>query len=98
MKKEEIHSYDIQRRLFGETPPIFLLETFIRTLIVFVALLVMIRLLGKRMSGQLTIMEFAVLLTLGAIISPAMQAPDRGILAAALLLFLILLLQRRINL
>ena len=98
MKKDEIHLYDINRILFGEAPPIFLLETLIRTLIVFTLLLIMIRYLGKRMSGQLTIMEFAVLLTLGAIISPAMQAPDRGILAAALLLFIVLFLQRRINL
>jgi uncharacterized membrane protein YcaP (DUF421 family) len=80
MKKEEVHLDDIHRILFGEAPPIFLLEIFIRTLIIFIFLLFVIRTLGKRMSGQLTIMEMAVMLTLGAIVSVGMQLPDKGIL------------------
>jgi hypothetical protein len=57
MKKEDIHLGDWARILFGEAPPIFLLEVFIRTLIVYVFLLYILRWLAKRMSGQLTIME-----------------------------------------
>jgi uncharacterized membrane protein YcaP (DUF421 family) len=78
MKKEEIHLDDIRRILFGQAPPVFLLEVFLRTIIVFICLLVVVRWLGKRMSGQLTIMEMAVMLTLGAIVSVGMQMPDRG--------------------
>jgi len=52
---------------------------FIRTVIVFICLLVVVKWLGKRMSGQLTIMEMAVMLMLGAIVSVGMQMPDRGI-------------------
>ena len=44
------------------------------------------RLLGKRMNGQLTNLELAVMLTMGAIISPAMQLPDRGLLSGMLAL------------
>src|ERR1700710_487373 len=94
MKKEEIHIDDIQRILFGQTPPIFLLETFIRSLIIFVCLLVVVRWLGKRMSGQLTIMEMAVMLTLGAIVSVGMQVPDRGILLSILVLLVTLTFHR----
>jgi uncharacterized membrane protein YcaP (DUF421 family) len=94
MKKEEIHLDDIKRILFGQAPPIFLLEVLIRTLIIYIFLLFVVRWLGKRMSGQLTIMEMAVMLTLGAIVSVAMQVPDRGILLSMLLLLCTLLFHR----
>jgi len=97
MKKEEIHLEDIQRILFGQAPPAFLLEVFIRTLFIYIALLFIVRWLGKRMSGQLTIMEMAIMLTLGAIVSVPMQMPDRGLLQGVLLLLCALIFQRGIT-
>ncbi|TWR31548.1 DUF421 domain-containing protein [Mucilaginibacter pallidiroseus] len=94
MKKEEIHLDDWQRILFGVAPPEFLVEVLIRTVITYLILLVIVRWLGKRMSGQLTIMEMAVMLTLGAIVSVAMQVPDRGILLSAVVLLCTLAFQR----
>ncbi|MBS7564060.1 DUF421 domain-containing protein [Mucilaginibacter sp. Bleaf8] len=98
MKKEEIHLEDIQRILFGQAPPMFLLEVFIRTIIIYILMLVIVRWLGKRMSGQLTIMEMAVMLTLGAIVSVPMQMPDRGLLQGLLLLLIAVLFQRGLSL
>lgn len=98
MKKEEIHLWDVQRILFGQAPPEFLLEVLIRTLIIYVATLIVIRLLGKRMSGQISIIEMAVFITLGAIVSLPMQAPDRGILQGLLALGCALVFQRGLNL
>ncbi|MVN91626.1 DUF421 domain-containing protein [Mucilaginibacter aquatilis] len=98
MKKEEIHLEDIQRILFGEAPPIFLLEVFIRTVLTYIILLFVIRWLGKRMSGQVTIMEMAVMLTLGAIVSTPMQVPERGILQGVILLLCAVGFQRGISL
>jgi uncharacterized membrane protein YcaP (DUF421 family) len=97
MKKEEIHLNDIERILFGQAPPIFLLEVLVRALITYVLLLFIVRWLGKRMSGQLTIMEMAVMLTLGAIVSVPMQVPDRGILQGLLLLLCAVSFQRGIS-
>jgi uncharacterized membrane protein YcaP (DUF421 family) len=97
MKKEDIHLGDLSRLLLGEAPPIFLLEVFIRTLIVYVFLLFILRWLGKRMSGQLTIMELSVMLTLGAIVSASMQLPDHGILEGVFLLLCALSFQRGIS-
>jgi len=97
MKKEEIHLWDWQRILIGNTPWEFMAEVFLRTLIVYVLLLVVLRLLGKRMSAQLTISEMSVMITLGAIISVPMQLPDRGILPAVVVLFCTLLFQRGLN-
>src|SRR4051812_36199354 len=90
MKKEEIKLDDLKRILIGNAPTEFLLETFIRTLFIFLFFLVIMRLLGKRMTGQLTILEFSVVITLGAIIAPVMQLPDRGLLQGAFLLLCIL--------
>jgi uncharacterized membrane protein YcaP (DUF421 family) len=97
MKKEEINIFDFNRILFGEAPPQFLIEVLLRTLIIYLALLIMLRLLGKRMDGQISITEMGVMLTLGAIAAVAMQLPDRGLLQSITALICIFILQRGIN-
>lgn len=97
MKKEEIHWADWYRIFFGTAPLEFLLEALIRTVLIYMILLIVLRFLGKRMGGQLTISELAVMLTLGAIISVPMQVPDRGLLQGILVLCGALLFQRGIT-
>jgi uncharacterized membrane protein YcaP (DUF421 family) len=97
MKAEEIHWGDWHRILFGTAPAAFLIEVLIRTLIIYLALLIILRLMGKRMGGQLTISELSVMLTLGAIISVPMQTPDKGILQGILVLVGALFFQRGLN-
>ncbi|QKZ13021.1 DUF421 domain-containing protein [Spirosoma sp. KUDC1026] len=98
MKKEEIRLDDWQRILFGMAPPEFLLETLVRAIVIYLILLVVVRLLGKRMSGQLTLTEMSVMVTIGAIISPSLQAPDRGIALGVLAMICTLTFQRGITL
>jgi uncharacterized membrane protein YcaP (DUF421 family) len=98
MKKEEIHFGDLSRWLFGQTPPLFMIEVVIRTILIYVILLLVVRQMGKRMSGQTTITEFAVMVTLGAIVSPVMQLPDRAILFGVVVLGCTYTFQRGINL
>ncbi len=97
MKKEEIHWLDWHRILFGITPEYFLLEVLVRTMIIYLCLLIILRLLGKRMGGQLTISELAIMLTLGAIISVPMQIPERGLLQGFLVLLCALVFERGVN-
>jgi uncharacterized membrane protein YcaP (DUF421 family) len=98
MKKEEVHIGDIHRWLFGTTPPEFMVEITIRTILIYLGLLIAFRLLGKRMNGQITLVELAVMMTLGAIVSPVMQLPDKGILYGFLVLLVALIFQRSLNL
>lgn len=98
MDKEDIKFGDWQRILIGDAPGEFLLEVFIRTTLIYIALLVVMRLLGKRMNGQLTNLELCVMLTMGAIVSPAMQLPDRGLLSGVLALLCALAFLRETNL
>lgn len=97
MKKEEIFLSDFYRILFGNAPVEFLLEVFLRTVIIYITLIVVLRLMGKRMSGQLTISELAVMVTLGAIVSAPMQIPERGILQGVVVLIFALAFQRGLN-
>ncbi|QJD79503.1 DUF421 domain-containing protein [Spirosoma rhododendri] len=97
MQQEKIFLYDWKRILFGTTPPEFILEVFGRTLIIYLILLVAIRIFGKRLSGQLTITEMSIMLTMGAILAPAMQLADRGLLAGVVALLCALAFQRGIN-
>lgn len=98
MGNEDIQLGDWERILIGNNPWGFLIEIFIRTLIIYFFLMVVMRLLGKRMNAQLTITDLAVMLTLGAIASVPMQAFDRGILPGILLLIAILLLHQGLTL
>lgn len=97
MSKEDIHLDDMKRILFGSAPPEFLLEVFIRTVLIYILCLIIVKWLGKRMSGQISVTEKAVMILIGAIISVPVQVPDRGLLQGILLLFGILLLYNGLN-
>ncbi|MFL5740799.1 MAG: DUF421 domain-containing protein [Flavisolibacter sp.] len=97
MKKDEIHLGDINRILFGQAPPEFLLEVLIRSIIIYVAAIVVMRWLGKRMNGQLTILELSIMVMMGAILAVPMQIPDRGLSQGFLVLLCTLLFLRGVN-
>ncbi len=98
MEKEEIQSWDWQRILIGNTPGEFMLEVFLRTVVIYVVLLVVMRLLGKRMNTNVSILDMAIMVLLGAIVSPGMQLPDRGVLATILVLVCVVGFQRIVSL
>lgn len=97
MKKDDINPGDWPRILFGEAPLEFLVEVFIRTTIVYLVLLIIVRMMGKRMSGQLTIAELSIMVTMGAIVAPAMQIPQLGVLMGIMILVCALVFQKGIN-
>lgn len=97
MKEREIVPWDVKRILLGQTPAAFLLEVLVRTAVVYLTLLVIVRLLGKRMAGQITILEMGVMLSLGAIVSVPFLTPVRGIVMGVLLLVAILALQHGVS-
>ena len=94
MKPEDIKLTDWKRILLGNAPADFLIEVLLRTLIIYLALIVTMRIAGKRMTGQLTILEMGVMICLGAIVSVPMQMPQNGVLVGMLLLGCMLVFQR----
>ena len=68
MKPEEIKFGDWMRTFVGQVPPEFYIELVIRSFLVFLILLVSMRMLGRRMAGQLNRMEMIALFSLAAAI------------------------------
>jgi len=97
MDKQDIQPFDWRRILLGQQPAEFLIEVLIRTVIVYIALVIVLKILGKRMDGQLTLIEMAVMITIGAIISVPMQIPDRGIVLGLVALLGVVSFHRGVN-
>jgi uncharacterized membrane protein YcaP (DUF421 family) len=97
MDKDEIKITDWYRILFGEAPPEIILEVAIRSILLYMALVFVVRLLGKRTNAILTITERAVFITLGAIVAMPMHGPAHGIVIGLVVLLTILVLQRSLT-
>ncbi|RZK61478.1 MAG: DUF421 domain-containing protein [Hymenobacter sp.] len=97
MKKEDIIFSDWHRWLFGMAPPSFTGEVAIRAVVIFVVMLVIVRWLGRRMKGQLSVGELAVILTLGAMIAGPLQIPTAGLLPSVVILLAVLGMHRLSN-
>jgi uncharacterized membrane protein YcaP (DUF421 family) len=94
MKPEDIHLSQWQRILIGEVPGSFYLELGIRAAVVYLLLMFSMRLMGKRMSSQLGRNELAALVSLAAAIGVPLQSPDRGLLPAAVIAFVVIFTER----
>jgi len=67
---------DWQEMLIGNESPIFLLEIIIRTVIIYAYTLALLRWLGSRAIGQLSTVEFLLVIALGSAVGDAMFYPD----------------------
>lgn len=97
MKTEDFKLTDIHRILIGDVPAAFFIEVIIRTILIYFLLILAIRLMGKRMALQLNVTELTAMVALAAAIGVPMQAPDRGILPAAVIAVVVVLAERGIT-
>lgn len=97
MEKEDVEITDWYRILFGEAPPEILIEVSIRAIILYISLVFVVRLLGKRTNSILTITERAVFITLGAIVAMPMHGPAHGIIIGMVVLLTVMILQRSLT-
>jgi uncharacterized membrane protein YcaP (DUF421 family) len=89
MKPEDIKLSDWMRILVGDVPPLFYLELVIRAFFIYFLLMLCMRLMGKRMSSQLSRLELAAMVSLASAIGVPMLAPDRGLVPAVLIAFIV---------
>jgi uncharacterized membrane protein YcaP (DUF421 family) len=78
----------------GETPWSFLLEASIRMVVLYLILLSGLRLMGKRMAGQLSRTEQAALVSMAAAVGLPILSPDRGLVAPLVIAGIVVLMQR----
>src|ERR1700712_2197316 len=98
MKPDEIKLSDWKRILFGQVPPEFYIELVIRGLLVYLLLMVAMRLLGKRMSGQVSRLEMIALVSLASAVGVPLLSPMNGILPAVIIAIIIVGVVRLISL
>lgn len=85
---------DLKSFLLGSEDWIFLGETVLRTLIMYLVILVSLRLLGKRGVKQLSVFEMVVIIGLGSAAGDPMFYKDVGILPCVVVFIFIVLAYR----
>jgi uncharacterized membrane protein YcaP (DUF421 family) len=98
MKPDEIHWNDWIRIIFGEVPPYFYIELFVRAVLVYLLLLTAMRLLGKRMAAQLSRLDMAAMVALASSIGVSMLSPINGLLPPLIVTVLIVGITRLLSL
>jgi uncharacterized membrane protein YcaP (DUF421 family) len=97
MKPGEWNLTDWQRIFVGEVPGSFYIELLVRSAIIYILLMVSMRLMGKRMSGLMGRNELVAMVALAAAVGIPLTAPDRGVLPAFIIAFLVVYIERQIS-
>lgn len=97
MGAKDIHLSDWMRILIGNVPAGFLIELVFRAAFFYILIIICMRLMGKRMSSQLSRNELASLVALGASIGVPLTAPERGILPGVISCMVIVLGHRLLS-
>lgn len=82
---------------FGDAPPAFLVEITIRTCIIYAYSLFLIRWIGGRGIGQMSVVEFLLVVALGSAVGDAMFYPDVPLLHAMLVITLVVGINKLID-
>jgi uncharacterized membrane protein YcaP (DUF421 family) len=85
---------DLARMFIGDEPPLFLLEVALRTTIIFVYTLLLLRVLGKRGVAQLSLFEVTIIIGLGSAVGDPMFQADVPLLHGMVVIGVIVLLYR----
>jgi uncharacterized membrane protein YcaP (DUF421 family) len=85
---------DINSLLFGNEDSTFLIETGIRTTVMFLVILIGLRLLGKRGIHQLSVFELGVIIGLGSAAGDPMFYKDVGLLPSILVFIIVVTMYR----
>lgn len=92
--QESIQPFEIARMFLGEEDPLFYLEIVVRTTIIYLYSMLLIRWLGSRSIGQLSIIEFLLVIALGSAIGDPMFQPDVPLFHAMGVITVVILLNK----
>jgi uncharacterized membrane protein YcaP (DUF421 family) len=80
--QETEYVFDLHRILLGKLPWFYLVEVFLRTTVIYVYALFVVRILGKRGMGQLAPFDFVIIIALGSAVGDPMFYPNVPLLHA----------------
>ncbi len=87
---QPVIAFDLQRMIFGTESAWFLLEIVFRTLVIYLYALVLLRWLGSRTIGQLSTIEFLLVIALGSAVGDVMFYPEVPLIHALLVVTVII--------
>lgn len=91
------YNFDWQRILFNDLPAHFLFEVALRSAVMFILLLVVLKLTGKRGIKQLSVFETVIIISLGSAAGDPMFYEDVGLVPAIGVFVIVLLLYRLVT-
>ncbi len=83
---------DWSRILTGGYPPTFFIELILRSAVCYIFLLVAMRIVGRRISSNVTRTEMAAMVSLAAAIGVPIFSPDRGLLVGGVVAIVVALI------
>lgn len=89
--------FDLERMLWGSEPILFYLEIAVRTLVIWVWTVVLLRWVGGRSISQMSVVEFLLVIALGSAVGDAMFYPDVPLTHAMLVILLVVLADKAID-
>lgn len=92
-----IQPFDLQRMFLGDLPVLFTLEVIVRTIIMYVYTLLLVRWLSRRAVGQLSLIEFLLVIALGSAVGDPMFYHDVPLLHGMAVVGVVVLLNRGLN-
>lgn len=87
---QNVIPFDLHRMFIGEQPLLFYAEILVRTLIIYIYTLLMIRWIGGRGIAQLSMVEFVLVIALGSAVGDAMFYPEVPLLVAMLVITVVI--------
>lgn len=97
MKPEDLSLSDFNRILIGEIPAFFFVELIFRAFLIYALLIVSMRVMGKRMSAQISRNEMAAVVSLAAAVGIPLMNPDRGILPPVVITIVIIIFTNMVS-
>lgn len=94
---EVVTAFDLKRMFLGEDPPLLLMEIVVRTIIIYAYTLALLRWLGSRTVGQLSTVEFLLVIALGSAVGDAMFYPGVPLLHAMIVITLVVLFNKALD-
>jgi uncharacterized membrane protein YcaP (DUF421 family) len=94
MDGTEAQSFDLYRIFLGGQPSFVLFEILFRTIVIYVYVLAVLRLMGKRGMGQLSPFELTIIIALGSAVGDPMLYPEVPLLHGLVVVTVVVALTR----
>ncbi len=95
---DSIVPFDLVRMFWGDAPPGFLWEILVRTLIVYLYSLALIRWVGGRGVAQLSLVEFLLVIALGSAVGDSLFYPEVPLFHALLTITVVIVINKLLDL